>query len=103
MSDTYKPLRSFSWLGKPLRIRFASRRCVAPASDRVPTEELQPDTSGAMEPPSFGLGGGFVRKKRAPSLSSRDSISIRAVMLASKKERREVGSESPHLTSLLSG
>ena len=82
---------------RPSRSRWYLKSCF----NRVTTEELQPDTSGAAEPPSVGfLAGGFVRIKKEPLLlSSKGSVSIRAVTLASEKERREVVSESPHQTS----
>ena len=68
-----------------------------PCFDRVTPKELQPNTSGAAEPPSFGLAGGFVRQRKEPStLSSKGSVQIRVIMLASEKERRDVGSVSPH-------
>ena len=68
-----------------------------PCFDRVTSKQLQPNTSGAAEPPSFGLAGGFVRPRKEPStLSSKGSVQIREVRLASDKERREVGSVSPH-------
>ena len=74
-----------------------SRWYLKPCFNRVTTEELQPDNSGAAEPPSFGLAGGFVRRrKRAPAIVSKGSVSIRAATLASEKERREVGSAGPH-------
>ena len=94
---------SVLWI-QDIPLSIGVRSCVTPCRSRVATKEGAPidlHRSRAAKSPSFGpLAGGFVRPKKSPFSLKRGLRSDDQSDWQVKKQRRAVGSVSPHQSAI---